>query len=256
MRGMKRHILPLLTLLLIAAGAAMPFAVSWVQDGRIGALQEDFALNTVNLTFRQDGETSTALRLIAGEYVEVPWSGKTSMTGEEACQAALEAVTEMDRYGLLPEGALDYLMSVGRWAEPGLVIGEDGTSALVWECYWAGGDFSCYLMIDDAGGKAVHFLISTQFFLDKADTYTLYELWSRFLTDYYDIEILSASRLLQGYSEEEPVYLLLLQSDLKDGLEPCGLELELVDDIAIFNINASSEDDDVIAIDANLMQKR
>ena len=49
MKRVKQYILPLLTFLLIAAGAAMPFAVSWVQDNRISGLQEEFPLSTVNL---------------------------------------------------------------------------------------------------------------------------------------------------------------------------------------------------------------
>lgn len=255
MKRARRYILPLLTLALIAAGAAMPFLVSRVQDSRISDFREDFALNTVNLTIRQDGEASLTLRLIAGEYTSIPWSGQMSMTEQEACAAAMEAAEEMDQYNLLPEGALDYLKSSGGWAESVLLIGEDGASALVWECYWAG-DFSFYLMIDDATGKTVHFLTGTQLALDQADVHTLYELWSNFLTDYYSIEIVSASRLLQGYSDKEPVYLFLLQADLKDGLEPCGLELELIDDIAIFNINTLSENDASIAIDAKSMQIR
>ena len=48
MKWVKQYILPLLTFLLIAAGAAMPFAVSWVQDNRISGLQEEFPLSTVN----------------------------------------------------------------------------------------------------------------------------------------------------------------------------------------------------------------
>lgn len=254
MKRVRRYILPLLTLALIAAGAAMPFAVSRSQDRRISDFREDFALNTVELTFRQGGEASIALRLIAGEHTSIPWAGKTSLTEDEACAAALEAAAEMDRYGLLPEGALDYLKSSGQWAEPVLLIGEDGASALAWECYFAG-DFSCYLRIDDATGKAVHFLVGIQPVSSKEDIQTLYERWSRFLTGYYGIEIVSGRRVLQEY-ERSPVYLFLLQADLKDGLEPCGLELELINDIAVFNINTSSGDDTSVAIDANSMQIR
>lgn len=249
--------LPLLTLALIAMGAAMPFFVSWMQDGRIGSFQEKFLLNTVNLTLRQDGEASTVLRLVSEAYATMPWDGRTSMTEQEACQAAMDTVAEMDLRGLLPEGDLDYLKHVGMWAEPILLLGEDGTSALVWECYWAGGEVSaCYMMLDDVTGKAIHFLISTPMFSGEEDIYALYEGWVSFLTDYYDIEILSAGRVLREYGKKEPIYLFLLQADLKDGLEPCGLELELFDNIAAFNINTMSEGDTTVDVDAGSMLSR
>lgn len=54
MKRVKQYILPLFTFLLIAAGAAMPFAVSWVQDNRISGLQEEFPLGTVNLKLQQE----------------------------------------------------------------------------------------------------------------------------------------------------------------------------------------------------------
>ena len=60
MKWVKQYILPLLTFLLIAAGAAMPFAVSWVQDNRISGLQEKFPLSTVNLKLQQDIEIGRA----------------------------------------------------------------------------------------------------------------------------------------------------------------------------------------------------
>ena len=67
MRTIKRYILPLFTLLLITVGAAMPLAVSQMQDSRISSLREEFLLNTVNLTLQQDVGVSPVLRLIAGE---------------------------------------------------------------------------------------------------------------------------------------------------------------------------------------------
>lgn len=246
--------LPLLTLALIAMGAAMPFFASWMQDGRIGGFQEKFLLNTVSLTLRQNGEASLVLRLVSNAYAAMPWDGRTSMTEQEACQAAMGAAAEMDLRGLLPEGDLDYLKRMGMWAEPTLLLGEDGTSALVWECYWAGGEVSaCYMMLDDVTGKAVHFLISTPMFSGTEDIPALYEGWIGFLADYYDIEIISAGRVLREYDKKDPVYLLLLQADLKDGLEPCGLELELCDNIAAFNINTMSEDDTTVDIDVGSM---
>ena len=66
MKWVKQYILPLLTFLLIAAGAAMPFAVSWVQDNRISGLQEEFPLSTVNLKLQQEDGVGPVLRLCSG----------------------------------------------------------------------------------------------------------------------------------------------------------------------------------------------
>ena len=66
MKWVKQYILPLLTFLLIAAGAAMPFAVSWVQDNRISGLQEEFPLSTVNLKLQQEVGVGPVLRLCSG----------------------------------------------------------------------------------------------------------------------------------------------------------------------------------------------
>ena len=82
MKGVRQYILPLLTFLLIATGAAMPFAVSWVQDNRIRGLQEEFPLSTVNLKLQQEVGVSQVLRLISGSCNSIPWEEETKLTAQ------------------------------------------------------------------------------------------------------------------------------------------------------------------------------
>ena len=138
MKRVKQYILPLLTVLLIAAGAAMPFAVSWVQDNRISGLQEEFPLSTVNLKLQQEDGVGPVLRLVSGNCNSIPWEEETKLTAQAAVEAAMAAAAELEAYGLLASGTIERIRDKESWAEPILLIGEDGSSALVWNCYWIG----------------------------------------------------------------------------------------------------------------------
>lgn len=96
MRTIKRYILPLFTFVLITVGAAMPLAVSQMQDSRISSLREEFLLNTVNLTLQQDVGVSPVLRLIAGECNSILWEEETKLTEQDAIEAAKAVLTEME----------------------------------------------------------------------------------------------------------------------------------------------------------------
>ena len=89
-KQLKRYGPTILTLLLVALGAAMPWLASLAQDVRIGKLQEDLELNTVSLTLLQDNGLEQTLRIASSAPVTIPWEGGTALTEDEAFQAADE----------------------------------------------------------------------------------------------------------------------------------------------------------------------
>ena len=236
MRTIKRYILPLFTLVLITVGAAMPLAVSQMQDSRISSLREEFLLNTVNLTLQQDVGVSLVLRLIAGECNSILWEEETKLTAQEAVEAAMEAAAELEAYGLLASGTVDRMRDKESWAEPILLIGEDGSSALVWNCYWSGDRRDLYLfLIDDATGKAVELVVSSPTPRDTEAAHALFANWHTFLQDYYGMEIISVKEDSQELDSEGVVFQFSLGADLQDGLALCELELKMLDGVTTFN---------------------
>ena len=236
MKRVKQYILPLLTFLLIAAGAAMPFAVSWVQDNRISGLQEEFPLSTVNLKLQQDIGVSPALRLISGECSSILWEEETQLTKQEAVDAGMTAVQKMTDLGLLFIGDQEMVKSAEGRAEPILLIGEDGSSALVWNCYWSGDRRDLYLcLIDDATGKAVELVVSSPTPRDTEAAHALFANWNTFLQDYYGMEIISVKEDSQELDSEGVVFQFSLGADLQDGLALCELELRMLDGVTTFN---------------------
>ena len=236
MKRVKQYILPLLTFLLIAAGAAMPFAVSWVQDNRISGLQEKFPLSTVNLKLQQEVGVGPVLRLSSGNCNSIPWEEETTLTAQEAVEAAMAAVAELEAYSLLSPGAIERIRDKESWAEPILLIGEDGSSALVWNCYWSGDRRDLYLfLIDDATGKAVELVVSSPTPRDTEAAHALFANWNAFLQDYYGMEIISVKEDSQELDSEGVVFQFSLGADLQDGLEPCELELRMFDGVTTFN---------------------
>lgn len=237
MKWIKRFVLPLLTLLFITAGAAMPMIVSQVQDDRIRELREEFILNTVNLTLQQDVDVSVALRLIAEDYTTIPWEEETEMSAQDASNAAMSVISEMVVYDLLTDEDFGILESAERWAEPELLIAADGSnSALVWSCVWRGGNISpCFVLLDDSTGKAVQFLVSSPTLRNTEEAHAQLAKWNAFFLDCYGIEIISVAEESQKLSYGVSMYQFFLGADLRDGLEPCELELRIYDGMAAFN---------------------
>lgn len=182
---MKKYLPPLFTLLLIALGAAMPWLASRVQDARISKLQEKLALNAVNLTLQTDAGVEPALKVVTGDYTAIPWEDETRMTEQEAFDAAVGVLDQLNQYELLPDEEVYFLMlEDGGWAEPFLMIAEDGSTALVWNCYWKAAP--CVVAVDDASGKAVQFLVDSSALLKKqGKNINLKEQWDLFFWDYY-----------------------------------------------------------------------
>ena len=236
MRTIKRYLLPLLTVLLIIVGAAMPLTVSKMQDSRINNLREEFPLSTVNLRLQQDIGVSPALRLISGECNSILWEEETQLTKQEAIDAAMTAVKKMEDLGLLFIGNQETVKSAEGRVEPILLIGEDGSSALVWNYYWSS-EIPCLMWIDDAAGKAVQFLVSSPSPRDTDDAHALFANWTVFFQEYYGVEIVSVKEESRSMDSGGVLYQFIFEVDLQDGLDVCELELELYDGMATFNFN-------------------
>lgn len=190
MKRLKKYTLLLSALGFIILGAALPHLTSQIQDAQINGLQKKMELNAVNLTLRQEGDVGPVLQLISQKHTESSWEGETMLSKTDACQAALTALETMDQYGLLQEGAIEHFRGTQGYAQPQLLMGEDGSSALIWICTWNGIPGSI-ITLDDTTGKTVRILSES----DPVDSYSVestrfrLEKWIVFLQDYYRMEL-------------------------------------------------------------------
>lgn len=185
-------LLPLFTLVLIAAGAAMPIGVSMVQDAfrdRAGGVWD---LDTVSLTLRQDSRVKPVLKLLSNSYSGYFWESKTNMTGEEATAAAYQFLQELTGAGLVhPEVTARTAPGDFKPPEAAMLVSDTdpGLSAIVWNCYGPG----VSILIDDATGMAVsaEVPIPVPDWESREGIYITLDQWIAFLQDYYGIELLS-----------------------------------------------------------------
>lgn len=196
MRRLRRLALPLFTLLLVAAGAAMPFAASYLQDAR-QTEPETRSFDSFSLTLRQEADLGRTLKLIAGSdyYIEEAQQAEDArMTQAEVLAAGEELVEEMIRFGLL-DTRFAYLPTI----YPQTLCAYDGSvSVSTWTLEWdiPEKESSLYVWLDDASGKA--FLISAPSLhygksyianAGKEPIYAQTENWRAFLADYYGTEV-------------------------------------------------------------------
>lgn len=207
MRTLKRLMLLLCTLALTAAGAMLPYAVSAVQDARVESAPETRQFDPVNLTLQEGGGVQKTLLLLAGSYSDLEWNGRTNLSGQEAADAAREAVRFLHTDGLYflsPEDFGEDSLTVS--VEPHIMMSmtESSVSAIVWVC-WIDQMPDHWIFIDDDTGKMVRaFLFDTETILyDAADVNLsasgwkadpevmtkLAEVWRESLSDYYGIEL-------------------------------------------------------------------
>lgn len=242
MRRLTRWLLPLITLLLIGAGAGMPWAAARMQDRYRIPAREIRPLDTVSLTLRKDSEIGDILRLMNNMYDQGEWPGETAMTEEEACAAALDVLSELDKAGLIESGWLgDYgyadpgilermKAGGGCGATPVLCIGEDGSSAIIWTCHWKETGCPNYMLgIDDATGLALYGNIPTPFPEEPEVIYKRMECWRVFFQDYYGIDIPSVSEDLYDAASA-----FVFPFDPEDGLGPLALSVYLYDFETVF----------------------
>lgn len=223
MKRLKRYLLVLVTLLLVAAGAAMPFAVSRMQDAR-QVETEVRPFDSFQLTLKEAADLGRLLGAIAGEayYInETPDAEDTALTQGLALAAAEDLLTQLVKYDLLMKQTLAqfsdpkvraqmvvpvvYTDAETDWPAatlpgpdydpfPGNYIEEDGipTWTITWDL-----PSDSYIWLDDATGKAIYIQIPSLSGLGKFDGSTAYyeeasavaEKWSAFLSDYYSTEV-------------------------------------------------------------------
>ena len=238
MRRLTRWLLPLITLLLIGAGAGMPWAAARMQDRYQIPAQEIRPLDTVSLTLQKESEIGSALRIMSDIYDYTDWMGETRMTEEEAWAAAFDVLVELDQYGLLEAGwmgdygyiepgILDRLKESGQFsAIPLLCITKDGASAVIWHCNnWEWNTCPTYtLLIDDATGMAVSGYLPMPYPEEPEAVYRRIELWRTFFQDYYGIEIPSVTENLYDAAST-----FIFPLELEDGLGPLALSVHLYD---------------------------
>lgn len=233
----KNAVLSLLTLALIAAGAAMPYAACRLQDARLVGGAEDRSFGSVSLTLRQEGGVGELARLMAGPYSMVVWSGETAMTGEEALETGMKILEEMKQADLIPAGRLNVLKKLDNGsAIPLLVVSHGGErSGVMWQCCWVLEEddmMDWYLLIEDATGLAAEATVGGTYFTYEEDVYRQMDRWRSFFQDYYGIEIPSVQ---ENAFDGGWLWRFFLPFDPQDGLEErCALELDLYDSVASF----------------------
>lgn len=230
MKYLKKYMLLLSALAFIVLGAALPFLTSQMQDAQISRTQIKMELNTVNLTLRQESDVWPVLQLMSKIHGESPWAGETVLTKADASEAALAVLETMEQYGLLPAGELEQLLKSEGKVEPLLLVGEDGSSALIWACTWDDSTWT-FITIDDVTGKAVRILVGntpTDSGVVESVSFQL-EKWCVFLEDYYDIELTEGKR----DSSSSTAFAMCFSS--KDGATDYDLSLEIDNGYTLFN---------------------
>lgn len=234
MRRLKNALLVLLTLLLVAAGAVMPEAVSYIQDSYGPSLEESRSFDSFSLTLREEADLGRTLELIAGSdyYIaEDEQSEDARMTQVDVLAAGEELMKMLIQFGLLGQS----VSSLPRIHPQTLCANDGSVSIPTWTLQW---DMpaNLYVLMDDASGKA--FLISlscmgySEKYIAKNGTEPIYaqaENWRAFLEEYYGTEVhladeewfdISARFALTfplGTAEDEAEYQLDLHYFFADG---------------------------------------
>lgn len=205
---LKRWSLPILTLLLIASGALLPYTVSSLQDSLIETRTETRQLATVNLTLQQGQSLNEVLQLVANEYTMFTYNGPTNLSSAEALQDAKQALQRIsDTVRPCPlsiEADVDINL--------GLFVQNDNgeVSALIWLFNFTNNlPADNYLvMIDDASGKMVRFIAENANNIVESSNYgfvyettkvevsevnydDIREKWRGFCREYYGMEIIN-----------------------------------------------------------------
>ena len=206
MRRLRQWILPLLALLLTVTGAALPYAVSTLQDSTVEALRENRMLNDVSLTLMEGDGIQEVLHLLAGSANELEWMGKTNLTEEEVASAVKEILRQLYKSRLVGPEFQFIPEDCSVYAEPHIIMSMDESdlSAVVWLC-WLEEIPSNWFMIDDRTGKMVRICLNETALGDSISIYnkSAYlwvtdqekatqraEQWRIFLSEYYGIELL------------------------------------------------------------------
>ena len=236
MRWLKRALAPLATLLLMAVGAAMPWAVFYVQDQYEEERQEERILDLFSLTLRQETDLRETLGVVQKEdYGMSDQAEGAVLTEEEALAAVREALTLMEDCGLAEPWAAEIVAAFRVYSGSLFPMNEDESFSIpMWTIYSEGGVSSYFFYLDDASGKIFHASVPIpgqtrietvptpgQQVMDasagqsagREDVYIWMDRWRKFIEVYYGVEILeieemwyddgSAEFLLPFYLGEE-----------------------------------------------------
>lgn len=239
MNRLKTALLLVCTLCFVLLGASMPELAAKMQDVRIGKRREEAEFRSVNLTLWQEGDVGPVLHLLAQEHMEGFWEGQTAMTEADACRAALAVMEALHAHGLLPTGEWEALSQADGSAEPYLLVGEDGSSVLIWGCIW-NCDAGLFITVDDTTGKAVRILVENALAdveTTEEDIFLQLKRWDLFFQDYYNVEFVELTGINDDSSLTEDGLPLL--SDVrffrKDGSGIFNLRLEISKNWVFFN---------------------
>lgn len=233
MKSIKKYLALAPALLCVVLGAAMPELTAQMQDAQVGKLQKRMELNLAELTLNQE-DVSRTLQLLSQQYIESIWTGETRLSEESACQKTLSAIESLESCGLLPNGETERLSQSEGSGEPYLLVAEDGSSALVWDCTW-GYDSETLFSVDDATGEVVRISLFKPL-TDLSGTYDddyPYQLdrWLMFLQDHYDLEL---EEVWEDEGGNAPALLYRLCFTAGDGAE-LTFSLQLMGDYFLLN---------------------
>ena len=235
MRRLKKWMLPLFTLLLVAAGAAMPFIASYMQDTQ-QAEADIRPFDSFSLTLQQQGtDLARLLGTIQSEAYYIHEAAKAediTLSEGLALAAAEDLLAELVEYGLLNKESLARFSGPKVQAQQVIPVvytntetdqpaatlpgpdydafpGEYTEEAPIptWTITWDQPD-NCWIWLDDASGKAIMIefpgLTGLGLFDGSAEfrerVYALVDKWRVFLSDYYSTAVQVADEEWYDYT--------------------------------------------------------
>jgi len=240
-------LLVLCTLALVAAGAAMPFAASRVQDARQSGV-EARTFDSFRLTLQQKTDLGQLLRLMTGnEWLDVVEVKNSVLSPLQAIQTARETLDLLYKYGLIDKKTLSAAENpeVYGFAAPETDLRGLAAPAApdviyaIWTVSWS--DLGIHLWLDDASGKASEiYLTDMDWGMEKFDESMGFnaaeeeefaarlENWRLFMQEYYDLPVQEIEELSHSYA-----WCYRLYVDLEDGGGLLPLMLELYGDRSV-----------------------
>lgn len=165
MKGLKKILAVLLTVLVLFIGFWLPELVLQHQDSELETQVYQYELNDVKLDL--SNRLLEKISIICKEYqtLDVQVEGETQMTEVEVFQEMLTVEKLLDRFLMVDEEILDW------YVEPELVVGTGSSfSFIVWFCSIEYENREVIMKIDDASGKMLAF---ASVFYRKNDTDTV-----------------------------------------------------------------------------------
>lgn len=156
MKLLKACLLPLFTLLLIAAGAFMPYAAAYLQDLQTGRNLGSQQFTPVSLTLHQDTIVGPVLQLLGQTNLNwLDYDGATNLNSDKIINITKGYIADLASRGLANNN-IDYLDDAQLDIDLCLVANEN-YSAIIWTCSWQDFQDKNYyqVIIDDRSGKVV-----------------------------------------------------------------------------------------------------